>query len=399
MDSKKLYWLLLATFAILTGLIFRYRGVEAWKFWNIPTLEPSFADTRIITASSESFALGKSPELENPRDPFGRPFNLPALWKLLFYTRMTQADTTLLASLFIFSFFLGLLLLPAQFSIAGAVFLAVLSFSPPVLLAVERGNVDLFVFFLCSLVLLILPSKSHLSFVFLELAVFLKIYPFFGLIALLGDEPKRFFKQAALILFLFLPYVVLTFNSFRLIFSGTEKGYDYSYGAGVLPLYIGWITHSLAWRQVATLVAYILFLAILIICVFCVESQGNRSIMLQSSSLPAFRLGAGIYLGTFFLGNNWDYRLIFLLFTIPTLTEWWTRSRITRFILCAVVICFSYLWIKPFLPGVYFIVQLLEWLLFAGLLYMVLLSLPGWLRIQLEMFVDRYARTSNNPVG
>jgi hypothetical protein len=37
-------------------------------------------------------------------------------------------------------------------------------------------------------------------------------------------------------------------------------------------------------------------------------------------------LGAGIYAGTFLLGNNWDYRLIFLLFTVPQLAEW-TRQK------------------------------------------------------------------------
>jgi hypothetical protein len=33
-------------------------------------------------------------------------------------------------------------------------------------------------------------------------------------------------------------------------------------------------------------------------------------------------MGAFIYLGTFTIANNFDYRLVFLLLTIPQLTEW-----------------------------------------------------------------------------
>jgi hypothetical protein len=39
-------------------------------------------------------------------------------------------------------------------------------------------------------------------------------------------------------------------------------------------------------------------------------------------NLAAFRIGATIYIGTFLMGNNWDYRLVFLVFTIPQLSEW-----------------------------------------------------------------------------
>ena len=41
-----------------------------------------------------------------------------------------------------------------------------------------------------------------------------------------------------------------------------------------------------------------------------------------SVSLLALHVGALIYLGTFVVANNFDYRLVFLLLTLPQLIEW-----------------------------------------------------------------------------
>jgi hypothetical protein len=37
-------------------------------------------------------------------------------------------------------------------------------------------------------------------------------------------------------------------------------------------------------------------------------------------------MGAAIYVGTYLFGSNFDYRLMFLLFTIPQLTQWLSNS-------------------------------------------------------------------------
>jgi hypothetical protein len=44
--------------------------------------------------------------------------------------------------------------------------------------------------------------------------------------------------------------------------------------------------------------------------------------MPETSHLIAFRLGALVYLGTFVAGNSFDYRLVFLLLTLPYLLRW-----------------------------------------------------------------------------
>ena len=49
----------------------------------------------------------------------------------------------------------------------------------------------------------------------------------------------------------------------------------------------------------------------------------------DSSARLAFYLGSLIFLGTFAVGNNFDYRLVFMLLTLPQLFDWVTDKRAT----------------------------------------------------------------------
>jgi hypothetical protein len=48
----------------------------------------------------------------------------------------------------------------------------------------------------------------------------------------------------------------------------------------------------------------------------------NHDQVVDSASFVAFYAGALIYLGTFAIANNFDYRLVFLLLTFPQLLQW-----------------------------------------------------------------------------
>ena len=102
-------------------------------------------------------------------------------------------------------------------------------------------------------------------------------------------------------------------------------------------------------------------------------------------------MGAGIYVGTFLLGNIWDYRLIFLLFTIPQLAEWAQQrngifSNIARSAVVTLVISCWYFVIWKSLSALtiyghrlaYIIDESANWVLFAGLVYLLVRTLPEW---------------------
>src|SRR5207247_5366711 len=87
-----------------------------------------------------------------------------------------------------------------------------------------------------------------------------------------------------------------------------------------------------------------------------VEAAGLR--------LDLFWAGASIFIGTFLLGSNFEYRLVFLMLTVPQLLTWSARRRpealLARTILIAMALFF---WLKS-----YAVVEVLDWVLFAGLL-------------------------------
>src|SRR5258708_3409111 len=89
-------------------LVHIYGYDKTWQLWNIPTLSPHFADLRVITAGSESYAKGHDPMINNPADPWGRPLNYPRVWQSLYLLGINQSHTTCLGISLIFLFVLGL---------------------------------------------------------------------------------------------------------------------------------------------------------------------------------------------------------------------------------------------------------------------------------------------------
>jgi hypothetical protein len=67
-----------------------------------------------------------------------------------------------------------------------------------------------------------------------------------------------------------------------------------------------------------------------------------------------FVCGASIYIGTFFIGNNFDYRLVFLLLTVPMILEWSDSATSGRiyfwFIATAYFITFWYFFLANMFP-------------------------------------------------
>jgi hypothetical protein len=67
---------------------------------------------------------------------------------------------------------------------------------------------------------------------------------------------------------------------------------------------------------------YGLAAALILISSYLALRNREEMVVVNEKYLNMFRLSAGIYIGTFILGNNWDYRLMFLLFAIPQITSW-----------------------------------------------------------------------------
>ena len=388
-------------------LLFKSYGyTQTWELWKVPTESPPFSDFRLIPGSAETFRMGIEPSVRNPGDPHKRIFNYPTFWRLFFYTGITQADTIWISILMIMLFFVGVFLFPEKLTVSNAMWMLLIVFSPASMLLYERGNVDLIVFFLCVAIVLATDYSGYAAAALLIVGTVVKLFPFFGITILLRESKRKFIWLSAGCLLVLLIYMYVTWESVNVSWNLTMRGKDISYGANVFFYRYGqalsqffsqWFVDAQVDRilQIGPMI-----LASILVLISGVAGLRTREPLATSSerNLAAFRMGASIYIGTFLLGNNWDYRLAFLVLVIPQLLEW-SSSLIQNYRFIARVSLFGVLascwhfiiWFSPFFNffqgsnELWFVFdEFLNWMLVASFAYLLLASAPDWLKVGLQ---------------
>lgn len=399
LGTSILMWLLII-------ILLRVLGYhETWGLWKVPSWLPAFLDFRLIPGSAESFAHGYEPSVENPFDPTERSFNYPAFWRLFFYTGITQADTVWISITMIVLFFIGVFLFPEKLSIPGSIAMLLVVFSPASMLLYERGNVDLIVFFICVLAILAGGYSAYAAASLILFGAIMKLFPILGLSILLRESKKKFLWMSALCSVVLLIYMAATWDSVAASWKLTMRGDGASYGTNILVTRYGTsiagvLSQWFSAAGVEWLIKYG-FLAIALILILLVLvlafKDGRQPQARSEQNMAAFRMGASIYVGTFLLGNNWDYRLAFLVLVVPQLVEWMrsTDGRIRAvawFSMLAVLVSCWHFWIYQIslvsiLDTVrnsrrFWIIldETFNWMLFASLGYLLFASSPAWLK-------------------
>jgi hypothetical protein len=404
-------------------ILFKVHGYwESWALWNVPTWKIPFLDFRLIPGSADSFRHGFEPSLENPYDPTHRIFNYPAFWRLFFYTGITQADTIWISITMIVLFFIGVFLFPGKLSIPGVIAMLTVMFSPASMLLYERGNVDLIVFFVCALIVFVESYSANGAALLIAFGSIMKLFPFLGVSVLLKESKNKFWTLFAGCFLVLVVYMVATWSSVKASWNLTMRGDDLSYGTNILVTrYQVAITNFLSQRysptQVHWLVNYGMLsvaLVLLAVTVFLAFRNGQGPAVLDERNLAAFRMGASIYVGTFLLGNNWDYRLAFLVLLVPQLVDWMFTSNKTYRLLAwiAILLVLASCWhlviseisLKSFLGTMratrkFWLVadEIFNWLLFLDLGYLFVVSLPDWLKDQVSSLYPKRKVVASTP--
>jgi len=201
--------------------------------------------------------------------------------------------------------------------------LAGLSIAP--LFALERGNTDLFLFAVLFLGCM-LSKPSQRSGVFL-VATLLKLFPLVALVAEAIRErgKNRIWPASALVL----AGVLLgaQWKDLLLIQKGTPITNSASYGILALreSLWVFLLGHA-PWVRSTYYVVLCVMLSCWIAGVLIAAARWRRPAkhepgVLQSQAGDLFLVFGAIYAATFAIGSNWDYRLIFLIPTLPLALE------------------------------------------------------------------------------
>jgi hypothetical protein len=289
---------------------------------------------RSITTAWECQRRGIDPLPRNPCDPRERPANYPRLWLLPGRLGLGQGATVPFAVFSAFAFFASVLWLVGRLRLWEGVALAIALCSPAVMLGVERGNVDLLVLAFVIVALMLFRRRSSplrvVSHGLFLLAAVLKIFPVFAFVVLVRQR-RNWLLVAAAVGVLFALDVVLTFGDLETIRRVVPQEIRLSYGAGVLAdavahsldVHTGWPTQGHE-RQVGRWFSAI---AVVIGAAAAVGlAWRGRSLVdwrLRTVRSDAFLAGAAVYVGTYVLLHNYDYRLACLVLTLPQL---WHRA-------------------------------------------------------------------------
>jgi hypothetical protein len=394
--GQRLFVLALGALVLLFGAVASIAGRQtAWELAGVPALTPRFADLRTIAGCRVSVLRGKDPMVENPGDPWGRPLNYPRIWQSLCGVSLGDREVDLVGALFAVIFLAGVLYFPrAQLGTGAVTLLLAAVASPAVLLGVERGNTDLLIFALCAAAAALVAERPGAAAASLLVGFVLKLYPAAGLVALTGVRRRRS-ALAAIALVVIAVYLAVSGRDLGLIRRGTPRTPVMSYGRDVAPLWAELLLPRLApGVRLASvfLAAAVVLTGVVVAARGALVAHGARSRPAAWPDVHAFRIGAAIFAGTFVLGTNHEYRLMFLVLAIPQLFAW-ARGRGLTGVIAGGTLAASLLrmWMSgssaPWLPlGVRVIAgAAAEWTIFAG----VVLLLASTLRVQIDSMPQR----------
>ena len=326
------------------------------------------------------------------------PFNYPPVWLLLGRLGIDGSDSVWLSVAMIV---VALAVMVAIFkgrSIGdGAIFAAAI-LSPSVLMGVERANVDFSILALVGGAALVFTeqktSRALLAVLLIGAAIVLKLYPLFC-IALAARFSRRTFLFAAAVVVISAIYFVIISDYIPLIRQNTPTSFMLSYGYKVLFLGIDHLRSEAGLTAIGLADTWIpmglvLTTVILAVATALCHSRPESSFCQVTDGVAgtAFLFGAGIYCGSFLLGTNFVYRLMFLLLCLPQLRQWAEgtladdRRTVTSARVLVGTILFA-LWMNGSPNGhttFMLVPQLTNWLNFFGLATILVLNFVASVR-------------------
>jgi hypothetical protein len=344
---------------------------NTWSALALPTMTPEFADMRTVQGALLSLSDGFNPQIKNPGDPWDRQMNYPSAWISIAKTLSLQHEANYLVFIYVMLFlFLGCcFLLVKQHP---SVTLLLMCFSGATLLAVERGNNDILIFVLLYVASL-LPSIGYRIAIFV--AILLKIYPIVAIPAYI-----RSFRDIAVMIIIVLVAGMILLPEISEIRYGIPVSPSFSYGLSSILVTASQIANAFEINSVSASIVAFGVSAMLISLSFAIASIPKlKKRLLTTSASPMeihlFLIGGCVYVGTFILSSNWDYRLIFLLFCVPYVTK--LDDNFFRFGLCLLLICaLNYIFLYAAFGligiGINILSKIILFIIFAAMIYLEL---------------------------
>ena len=305
MISKKYNYFLFTIIICMIFLIYLFGWHNFWENIGINTISPNFYDFRKVQQLSQTINLDNYNYQFIYTDSTVYPFNYPFLWIYIGKFLKLQNELNfnifilLFISLYIFTFFINIK--KHNYSIYILLFLSNSS-----LLLIERGNVDIIIY-----VLLFLSLKLNSEFLRLCLYTLLSIIKIFPTVLLFAFK-KLNFKYVLSYFFICIIILFILRHDLKYILINTPVPALGSYGIKSF--------HKLSIERLNLHISSIYFYILFFILFLLFFKFFYKKIMINNTSdydYLSFKVGASVFVFTFILMGNFDYRLIFLIFCIP----------------------------------------------------------------------------------
>jgi hypothetical protein len=362
-----------------------------WRTFGVTPLQPPFFDMHVI--NDYAACAWKGVDAYTPQACNVDNFNIPPTWLWAGFLGVDGADSSWLSAAVIAAVTIVMVLLFRGRPWYHGVLALAAMVSPSVMMGVERGNLDLLILALVGSAALIYregrAGRASAAIAVVGFGVALKLFPMFC-VSLAARFSRPTFIFACAVAALSLIYLALTMDYVFLIRRNVPTTFILSYGyktiflgvdhirseAGLSPIGLAdtWLPASTA--------------AVILMCAAIVAANSFRrrrafcSVDMTAAG-TAFLFGAGIYCGTYLLGTNFIYRLMFLLLCVPQLLDWQIRKRegyttvgIAEIGLFGTVL--GVLWLNGNADGhsIFLLLpQLLDWFLFFCLAAVLMLNL------------------------
>jgi hypothetical protein len=355
------FWL--GWIAIFLG-IFIFGWTPTWKALLVPSpWTPAFVDMRSVQGALKSVAQGLNPQVSNPGDPWNREMNYPAIWVRIADVCGFNHEKNYLIflSVAVLCFLFCCYKIISETDSAWILFVA---FSGSWLLAVERGNNDIIIF---SLVYCAACLPVYLMISLLLIATALKIYPMFVFPALIREK-----VAAITFLICTTALMFLMRNELPAIRAGTPVFASLSYGSSSIALAVEQFLH---FKISPIFISIILIASAVVVYLKPFEFLDLHVECTNERVKRLFCFGACIFVGTFLLASNFDYKLIFLLFCVPYVLL--IQNRFARILILVCMLAATnqrllYFFLKSFGPIGPVASVLAKCILFSFLLAMIL---------------------------
>jgi len=364
-------------------------GVDVWPLLGVPSGPSLFFDARNLTAAWESSRLGYDPLYVSPRDPWGRPLMYLRPWLLIGALGLDQSHTIALGAVLVGAMFVSFVLLVGRVALGAGVILALAACSPAVMFAVERANMDIALFSVVASALLLwrtFPRPAAIvSPTLVLVGAMAKLYPAFALPAFVVASSRTASRAAIMCMAVFAVYCVYNLKDIVHVAQIATQGDTFSYGARILPAHLYHQVGAERWAGPAVLKQLLAAVPLACLALSIVVGVRRRLAPREDERKPAtaallaLHVGALIYLGTFATANNFDYRLVFLLLTLPQLVEWAATPahRLSSLAAAALLSIVTMLWVGGWSEQLHLWDELASWIVAGELTALLAVTVPS----------------------